>query len=485
MPLIIDKINNKDIEDITLLVTDYEVMKYVGGRKIWDKNKINKFIKYTLDEYKNQSKDNIYMKIVDDKGEQKIFIGLIGIHNYDQNQDNDIDSPSLTIMISRRYQGKGIGTEAIKLILDKYHELNKKITHIISDTLSYNIGAQKSLIKVGFIYQKIVKRSGKDYKRYHYYFNIHHIVKYDYPYLSYFMDNNELISRFKKLQNYEPYFKQREKGKFGFDIIINYDIDKEYNRITDWFTDICRARCIFKGSKMTPYDYYQKNKGDILGKSLINNDFDFDFDYDKFEDVIYNSVKMCNNFQLTIIMNIYLYFNAKKILDSSAGWGDRLIASIACGASYTGVDPSTCLSPLYKKIIKTFEPFVDDKLNFKVIGKPFEEVSKTELGEPNYDIAFTSPPFYDLEIYNDDGTQSIIGHKTQSDWVKNFLNVLADINIHYLKIGGHFVIYVPEYKEFMEYMKNRKDLEYCGDVIYYYTHDDKKKRKIMVWKKIS
>jgi hypothetical protein len=170
-------------------------------------------------------------------------------------------------------------------------------------------------------------------------------------------------------------------------------------------------------------------------------------------------------------------------LDSSAGWGDRLIAAIACGASYTGVDPSSCLAPLYKKIIRILAP--SNESSYNVIGKPFEKVTKDELGKSDYDIAFTSPPFFDLEIYNDDDTQSVIGHTTQKEWVHNFLNVLADINIHYLKVNGHFVIYVPEYEEFMEYMRNRKDLEYCGEIVYYYTHDDKKKRKIMVWKKIS
>jgi RimJ/RimL family protein N-acetyltransferase len=475
MHLILNKISLEDREIIKNLVTDYDVMKYIGSRKTWDENQLNNFMKYTLEEYRTNSEDNLYMKILSDN----IFIGLVGIHKYSGDNEH-----SLTVMIGKKYQNKGLGTKAIELILDEFHKLNDKTSYIVADTLETNIKAQKSLTKVGFIRrEEIINHSGKNYKRYHYNFNLHHIIKYDYPYLSYFMTESEMLERFRKLQHYKQSndnFKQREKGKFGYDIIINYDIDKEYNRITDWFTDICRARCIFKGVKLPPYDYYKKHKGIILGKSLKNNKFD----YDKFEDTIYNSVKMCNNFQLTIIMNIYQYFNVNnntKILDSSAGWGDRLIAAIACGANYTGVDPSECLAPLYQKIIRVLS---NKNLNYKVISKPFEKISKTELGNSDYDISFTSPPFYDLEVYNDDNTQSIIGYKTQSEWIKNFLNVLADINIHYLKIGGYFIIYVPEYKEFIEYMENRKDLEYYGDVVYYYTHDNSKKRKIMVWKKI-
>ena len=484
MPLVIKKITDQDRDNIRALVTDIGVMKYVGGRKIWDNDKLDKFMKYTLKEYESKSIDNIYMKIVNDRGEhlEKTFIGLVGIHKYD-----DDNWHSLTVMINKNQQSRGIGTSAISLILDKFHKKNDTVPYVVSDTLADNMAAQKSLTKVGFIFQKNVERSGKTYKRFHYNFALDDIIKYDYPYLHHFLSQDAMIERFKKLQKYKPEFKQRDKDKFGFDIVINYDIDKEYNRITDWFTDICRARCIFKSSKMTPYDYYKKNKGLILSKSLVSqpNQKNAEFDYDKFEDTIYNSVKMCNNFQLTIVMNIYKYFNAKKILDSSAGWGDRLIAALACGASYTGVDPSSCLASLYKKIIKTLSPKVSSELSYTVISKPFEKVTKNELGECDYDLAFTSPPFFDLEIYNDDDTQSVIGYKTQKEWVTNFLNVLADINIHYLKVNGYFVIYVPGYDEFMEYMRKRKDLEYYGDIVYYYTHSDRKKRKIMVWKKIS
>ena len=62
---------------------------------------------------------------------------------------------------------------------------------------------------------------------------------------------------------------------------------------------------------------------------------------------------MCNNFQVIITMNIYKYFKAKRILDSSAGWGDRLVAAITSGIEYVGVDPAKCQKPLYHKIIKT------------------------------------------------------------------------------------------------------------------------------------
>ena len=107
---------------------------------------------------------------------------------------------------------------------------------------------------------------------------------------------------------------------------------------------------------------------------LKNSLSDSKFDYENFEDYMYNKSNMCNNFQVTIIMNIYSFFGAKRILDSSAGWGDRLVAAIASGTEYVGVDPNKCLKPLYKKIIKTLAGS-DHESKFQIINKPFEKIN--------------------------------------------------------------------------------------------------------------
>jgi RimJ/RimL family protein N-acetyltransferase len=469
MKIKLDKLTKDSKKELYELVSDENVMKYVGIRKVWSNEKTEKFIQYSLQEQKEGITSTLYNKIVFEDG---TFIGIIGIHKY-----KNEDKYSLTRYIHKKFQGKGIGTKALSLMLDKFHDMNPNIDTIYSDTLDYNIAAQRSLVKSGFMFDSSVRQIGSNYRRYKYRFSLHEIIKYKYPYMEYFMTPDDVSSIFDKLRNFKSTSTTREDGSFGFDISINYDVDKNLNRITDYFTDSCRVMCKFKGNLISPYEYYKKNKGVVLEKSLINGKFD----YDKFEDTMYRSIKMCNNFQITIIMNIYHHFQPKRILDSSAGWGDRLIAAVAYGAEYTGVDPSGCLEPLYKKIMKTLSKDTD---KYKVIQSPFEKISKDDL-VPGYDLAFTSPPFFDLEVYNDEDSQSIAGKGSLKRWIEYFLLVLADLNIHYLKIGGYFVIYVPEYREFMDYMRKRDDVKYCGTIKYYYTHLNKKKRKIMVWKKIK
>lgn len=470
------KINISDKNDVKKMVTDIEVMKYVGLRKIWNEEKINNFIKYTIHEQNSGDENRVnalFYKITDNNN---VFNGLIGIHKYKNENDHN-----LTIMLSKNSHGKGVGTKSLKMMLEKFHQLFPYVKKIISNTLSYNISAQKMMNKVGFVYDRTVNMIGAKYKSFVYHYSLHKIINYYYPYLKHFKTIEQRDEMFKNLQNLRNDSKTIETdGKFKtYDIEINYEIDKEHNRLTDYFTETCRVLCIFKGNKLSPFDYYQKNKGYILRKSTRNGYFD----YDKFEDTMYNSVRLCNNFQISIIMGIFNYFKPKRVLDSSAGWGDRLICSMAYGTSYVGVDPSPCLKPLYTKIIDTLAPISKlEKSDYVIINKPFEQITKTELGE-KFDLSFTSPPFFDLEIYSDDENQSVSSFSNEQRWIKYFLNVLADINIHYLKKNAYFVIYVPEYKEFMDYMASRKDVKYCGEIYYHYSHNVNKKRKILVWKK--
>ena len=471
-PIKLEKITKSNKKDLFELVSNINVMKYVGKRQVWSEEKTNKFINYCLKEKNTNNKNTLYLKIVYEKDGK--FIGIIGIHKYEET-DKDFE---VTYYIKKEDQGKGIGTYSLKLMLDKFHEIHPKVKRVVSDTLSNNIPAQKSLIKNGFMFVKKVKRSGKEYFRYKYLFKFHKLLSVEYPYLKYFMKKSEMKERFEKMKTLN--FNQLNGNKKV--IHIDYNVDKEYNRITDYFTNECRMTCVFKG-KTSAFEYYQKNKGTILENSLIKNKFN----YDKFEEYMFNNSGMCNNFQVSIIMNIFNRFKPKRILDSSAGWGDRLVASIAYSqknnstVSYTGADPNKCLKPLYKKIIKDLATKEEQKEKlFRVINKPFEKVTKKDL-TGDYDLAFTSPPFWETEVYENNKNQSVFGFKTEKEWVEGFLNKLAQINIDNLVKGGHLVIYVPDYKEFMDYMKNNREVEYKGKIQF---TTGGKMRDIFVWKKL-
>ena len=473
MKVKLNKIKTTDFEELHKITSDKEVMKYIADGKVWTNNKTKKFLKYSIEEQNNnnnnKSRTSFFYKITLNKK----LIGIIGIHKYKKEKDY-----SLRYFLNTENQGKGYGTQALKLILHKIKKIRKDINKVFSQVLFGNIGSEISCKKVGFIFQKNIKRSGKKYKQFIYYFKLHTVFKLEYPYLQYFMTLKELELSFDLLHKYKPIFKKGSIKKFinNSQIIIDFEKERKINKITDYFTNECRVKCIFKNYK-SPFDYYKYNKGELIKKLIIKNKFNID----KFENVMYNSKysKFCNNFQTTIAFTLYKLFKAKNIFDSSAGWGDRLVAAIAYGASYTGVDPSNCLEPLYTKIINKLTKYSKkNSKKYKIIKSGIEDV---KVKNNYYDLCLTSPPFFDLETYENTNTQSISKYSTATKWEKEFLIILVEKNIKTLKKGGHLILYIPgRYNYFMNYMKNHTKIKYCG----IFSFLTPVKRDIYIWKKL-
>lgn len=139
------------------------------------------------------------------------------------------------------------------------------------------------------------------------------------------------------------------------------------------------------------------------------------------------------------------------VVDPSAGWGDRLIAALACGEdrikSYTGFDPNEELQPGYARIIAMLTGGTGGKAS--VAALPFEDA---QLPEAAADLVMTSPPFYDLEIYvtpEDDklGTQSTTRYKTWPEWLDGMYRPYLAGLYRCLKHGAYAVLYVSNYRK--------------------------------------
>ena len=199
--------------------------------------------------------------------------------------------------------------------------------------------------------------------------------------------------------------------------------------------------------------------------------------------------KECTYFNTTMVMNILNLFKPKRWLDCSAGWGDRLVGAIAYDCEYVGVDPSKCMRPKYKEIIKTLaSPSKQDK--YKVICDGFENV---KIKKNYFDLVFTSPPFFDFEVYENNNNQSVQQFNTVDKWKKYFLFPLIDKSYLALRVGGYLALYITDFKgspyikDMKDYVKNTyKNLfRYEGDLHFWYKDSPKKIRIIYVWKKIN
>ena len=83
----------------------------------------------------------------------------------------------------------------------------------------------------------------------------------------------------------------------------------------------------------------------------------------------------------------YKYFEATRIFDPYAGWGDRCLAAMAMDVDYVGVDSNPNLVTPFQKMID----FIQPTTNVQFISSKAENVNINNL---EFDFVFSSPPFW-------------------------------------------------------------------------------------------
>jgi len=140
-----------------------------------------------------------------------------------------------------------------------------------------------------------------------------------------------------------------------------------------------------------------------------------------------------NQFRPSVARNIYLYFKPTSILDFSAGWGGRMLGALSIpDLKYTGYDTNKKLKKSYDKIITSNN--ASDRIKIK-----FMDSSKEDFSKLKYDMVFTSPPYYNTEIY-----ENMPKYKSLEDFYNNFLFKVIFKTYKYLKSGGYFILNIPD-----------------------------------------
>jgi len=115
--------------------------------------------------------------------------------------------------------------------------------------------------------------------------------------------------------------------------------------------------------------------------------------------------------------------NCKTVFDPCIGWGGRMIGTTCLGNEfhYTGCEPFTKTFWGLRQMIQdlSIESQVD------VYHSPVEDILD-KLKDKQFDMCLTSPPYYDLEVYSHEDTQSIKNYKTYEEWLNNFIKPIID-----------------------------------------------------------
>lgn len=146
-----------------------------------------------------------------------------------------------------------------------------------------------------------------------------------------------------------------------------------------------------------------------------------------------------------------------RVLDICSGWGDRMIGFVASSADvYVGVDPNPDLFEGYEKSLNFVKEVTSSKTDVQMINSPFETA---EIPDKKYNLIFTSPPYFDLEIYSDKDGQSLKTAEikttkersnTFENWFEDFLMTSLLKAWKFLQPGGWMCININNYIDFIE-----------------------------------
>jgi 16S rRNA G966 N2-methylase RsmD len=246
----------------------------------------------------------------------------------------------------------------------------------------------------------------------------------------------------------------------------------KYNDLSNFFMRAERLRAGYKKGT-PPYEYWEGAKANRNSLSRLTGLFmkpalSKSSLYDAFSND--SSIRTVTQFKPHCAKHLYDFFGAKNVLDFSAGWGDRLVGFLASGAeSYIGIDPNTRVHTPYQGIADFYAPH--KKTRF--ICSPAEEVDYSTL---EYDFVFTSPPYFDLEIYSSEATQSCHRYSNLEAWKTHFLyKVLRSVS-EFLVEGGRIAINISDYNngsgktlicsDLLSYMGGSLGLTYEGCIGY-------------------
>jgi len=128
--------------------------------------------------------------------------------------------------------------------------------------------------------------------------------------------------------------------------------------------------------------------------------------------------------------NIVSYYRAQRVFDPCAGWGGRMLGAVAAGAHYTAFEPNCATYNNLWKIVK----FLGLESKITLINAPAQSISRSEFDE--FDMILTSPPYFSLEVYSGEATQSYARDMTYPEWVDNFLEPVILQSMDLLRPGG-------------------------------------------------
>ena len=238
------------------------------------------------------------------------------------------------------------------------------------------------------------------------------------------------------------------------------------NILTQFFPEILD---VVKSGKASPRDFFKDDKR-LLGYCRTVLKY-CTSPLEMFKMMSFVGSSRCYNFRPATAKTIYELYGKDncKVLDTSSGFGGRLLGFFTAKntSEYVGIDPNTADS-CNKFILYMGRYFTNKKAYVNKIGSEDFTIENYPKYENYFDISFTSPPYFDIERYSDDITQSHIKFNTYDLWVDGFYRNTIYNSCNALKLDGVFAVNISWVDNIKEYTE-----EFLNDCGFYIIKEDK------------
>ena len=237
------------------------------------------------------------------------------------------------------------------------------------------------------------------------------------------------------------------------------------NILTQFFPEILD---VVKSGKASPRDFFKDDKR-LLGYCRTVLKY-CTSPLEMFKMMSFRGSSRCYNFRPATAKTIYELYGKDncKVLDTSSGFGGRLLGFFTAKntAEYVGIDPNTADS--CNKFILYMSRYFNKKAYVNKIGSEDFTVENYPQYENYFDISFTSPPYFNIERYSDDITQSHVKFSTYDLWLDGFYRNTIYNSCNALKIDGVFAVNISWVDNIKEYTE-----EFLNDCGFYIIKEDK------------
>ena len=238
------------------------------------------------------------------------------------------------------------------------------------------------------------------------------------------------------------------------------------NILTQFFPEILD---VVKSGKASPRDFFKDDKR-LLGYCRTVLKY-CNSPLEMFKMMSFRGSSRCYNFRPATAKALYELYGKDncKVLDTSSGFGGRLLGFFTAKntSEYVGIDPNTADS-CNKFILYMSRYFTNKKAYVNKIGSEDFTIESYPQYENYFDISFTSPPYFNIERYSDDITQSHVKFNTYDLWVDGFYRNTIYNSCNSLKLDGVFAVNISWVDNIKEYTE-----EFLNDCGFYIIKEDK------------